>query len=314
MSVANMAQLANWTVGNALGVYYQHAAHRLPLADSSLPALTTDRPLHFFRGMLHFRPAPPFLNTLQTSGFRPLVFSFPTSGEGNLLRQWRENTADVIRHFIGRPEALGEKPIFCGHSAGGLTVYALAAMADGGDLVAIRNECPGLENVAVVAMERLAERLSRDALFVTIAAPHHGVRLTRIGRCVNRFLIEPRLPLLFSGITKSNLEAVHRRFRRRPEDVIDANLVSSLGTPFYHGGSVSRLSSLVVQQGMRVFSPLLDHECVNDGIVPMDAAVLEGPAQVFAPFDHLKLVEMPEAALTLADLIRQVDPFAEKLS
>lgn len=309
-----MAQLANWTVGNALGVYYQHAAHRLTVNGTSLPALTTDRPLHFFRGMLHFRPSPPFLNTLHSSGYRPQVFSFPSHGEGNLLRQWRENTGDVIRHFIASPEALGERPVFCGHSAGGLTVYTLAAMADGGDLGAIRKECPGLETVPVAAMERLAERLARDALFVTIAAPHHGVRLTRIGRCVNRLLIEPRLPRLFSGITKSSLEAVHRRFRRRPEEVIDANLVSSLGTPSYHGGSVSRLSSLVIQQGMRVFSPFLDHMCVNDGIVPMDAAVLEGPAQVFAPFDHLKLVEVPEAALTLADLIRQVDPFAEKLS
>jgi hypothetical protein len=35
---------------------------------------------------------------------------------------------------------------------------------------------------------------------------------------------------------------------------------------------------------------------------------------VFVPLDHLKLVEVPESALTLVDLIRQVDPFAEKLS
>jgi hypothetical protein len=313
MSLAGVTQLANWTVGGALGVYYRHAAHRLTAADA-LPSLEAERPLHFFRGMLHFRPAAPFLDTLKVSGFRPRVFEFPSAGERNFLRQWRENTADVVRHFVARPEALGERPVFCGHSAGGLTVYTLAALADGGDVGAIRRECPGLTDVPVAAMERLAERLARDALFVTIASPHHGVRLTRVGRCVNRFVIEPRLPLLFSGITRPNLEAVHRRFRRRPEEVIDANLVSSVGTPSYHGGSVSRISSRVIQGGMRAFSPFLDHECVNDGIVPLEAAVLDGPAQVFAPFDHLKLVETPEAALTLADLIRQVDPFAEKLS
>jgi hypothetical protein len=187
-------------------------------------------------------------------------------------------------------------------------------MADGGDLSAIREECPGLGSLPLSALERLAERLARDALFVTVASPHHGVRLTRIGRCVNRYLIEPRLPLLFSGITKPNLEGVYRRFRRRPEEVIDANLVSSLGTPSFHGGSVSRISSRIIQGGMRVFSPFLDHESVNDGIVPLDAAVLDGPAQAFAPFDHLKLVETAESALILADLIRQVDPSAARVS
>lgn len=192
-------------------------------------------------------------------------------------------------------------------------VYTLAAIAKGGNARAIRDECPGLQSESLSALEGLGAMLSKS-LFVTIASPLHGVRLTRIGRCVNRFLIEPARPLLFTGITQPNLDAFYRRVGLKPEQVIDANLVSSYGAPSYHGGRLSKISSLVIQSGMRVFSPFLDHEAENDGIVPRDSALLSGPVQVFAPFDHLKLVEMPEAALTLADLIRQADPSLLPLS
>lgn len=229
-----------------------------------------------------------------------------------MLSQWRENTGHVIRHFLAHPEAIGERPVFCGHSAGGLTVYSLAAIAKGGDLRAIREECR-LESVSLDRLEGLRESLA-GALFAAIASPLQGVRLTRVGRCVNRLFVEPRTPLLLTGITRPNLEAFYRRVRRRPEAVIDANLVSNYAAPSYHGNGLSKVSSLVIQSGMRVFSPFLDHETENDGIVPRDAALLNGPVQVFAPFDHLKLVEMPEAALTLVDLIRQADPKAERLS
>ncbi|HSA60220.1 MAG TPA: hypothetical protein VLJ37_11110 [bacterium] len=303
--LGGIVQLANWTVGNALGVYYGCASHR------SLPALpdisaVDRRPIHFLRGMLHFEPASPFLGTLRAYGFQPEVFRFTREGERNRLREWRENTGDVLRHFIERPETLGERPVFCGHSAGGLTVYTVAALAKGGDVAAIRDECPGLEGVSLSALEALGRRLS-EGLFVSLASPLRGVRLTRVGRCVNRVLVEPRLPLLLSGITAPNLEAFYGRVRRRPDEVIDANLVSNDGTPAFHGGCFSKISSLIIQGGMRVFSPFLDHGSVNDGIVPMDSAVLRGPAQVFAGFDHLKLVETPEAAMVLVDLIRQVE-------
>jgi hypothetical protein len=306
-----LTQLANWTVTNALGVYYGSAAHR---AINGLPEITDPslRPLHFFRGMLHFEPGASYLSTLRAYGFDPRVFHFPEAGERNLLRQWRENTGDAIRHFIHHPDALGERPVFCGHSAGGLTVYTLAALAKGGDPAAIRRECPSLASVPLSSLVRLRENLSQ-ALFVTIASPLQGVRLTRIGRCVNRFFIEPNVPLLFSGITRPNLRTFYDKVGRRPEAVIDANLVSRDGTPAFHGGCFSRVSSRVIQGGMRVFSPFLDHEAVNDGIVPLDSAVLNGPRQVFVPLDHLKLVEMPEAAMVLVDLIRQVDPMAQQI-
>jgi pimeloyl-ACP methyl ester carboxylesterase len=303
--LGGITQFANWTVGNALGVYYGCASHRsLP----DLPSISSvdRRPLHFFRGMLHFEPASPFLGTLRAYGFQPEVFRFPREGEINRLRQWRENTGDVLRHFIESPDALGERPVLCGHSAGGLTVYTMAALAKGGNASAIRDECPGLEGVPTASLEALGARLA-EALFVSIASPLQGVRLTRVGRCMNRLFVEPRLPLLLSGITAPNLEAYYRRVRRRPDQVIDANLVSHNGTPAFHGGVFSKVSSRVIQGGMRVFSPFLDHESVNDGIVPLDAAVLHGPAQVFAAFDHLKLVETQEAAMVLVDLIRQAE-------
>jgi hypothetical protein len=300
-----VAQLANWTVGNALGVYYGAASHRLS-SSSSDATVTGLRPFHFFRGMMHFEPAAPFLGALRAHGFQPEIFRFSVSGENNLLRQWQENTADVLRHFIARPEALGQRPIFCGHSAGGLTVYALAALAKGGDASAIRQACPGLEDVPLPALEDLGRRLS-DALFLSMASPLNGVRLTRVGRCVNRVFVEPELPLLLTGITTPYLEGFYRRVGRRPEVVIDANLVSNDGRPVFHGGSFSKISGRFIQGGMRVFSPFLDHGTVNDGIVPLDAALLSGPIQVFARFDHLKMVETSEAATILAGLIRRVE-------
>src|SRR5262249_19269798 len=155
---------------------------------------------------------------------------------------------------------------------GGLTVYAFAALAKGGDAAEIRREFPGLESVSLNSLEALKENLSQ-ALFVTIASPLQGVRMTRIGRCINHFFIEPRAPLLFTGITRASVEAFYRRVRRRPEEVIDANLVSNDGTPAFHGGCFSKVASRVIQGGMRLFSPFLDHGSVNDGIVPIDAAV-----------------------------------------
>ncbi|HEX5036106.1 MAG TPA: hypothetical protein VFX30_03005 [bacterium] len=303
--LGGVAQLANWTVGNALGVYYGCASHRLSSSFSDA-TVTGLRPLHFFRGMMHFEPASPFLGTLRAHGFQPEVFRFPVSGEKNLLRQWQENTADVLRHFIAHPEAIGETPVFCGHSAGGLTVYALAALAKGGNAAAVRATCPGLETTSLSALEELGRQLS-DALFLTMASPLNGVRLTRVGRCVNKVLVEPRMPLLLSGITTPYLESLYRRIGRRPGEVIDANLVSNDGRPAYHGGAVSKVSGRVIQGGMRVFSPFLDHGTVNDGIVPLDAALLSGPIQVFAPFDHLKMVETSEAAAILVSLIRRVE-------
>jgi len=303
--LGGIAQFANWTVGGALTAYYGCAAHRsvalLPGSNS-----VETRPLHLFRGMLHFEPAAPFLSTLRSYGFQPEVFRFSRESEANRLRQWPENTGDVIRRLIERPETVGNYPIFCGHSAGGFTVYALAALAKGGSAAAIREACPGLEGIPISDLQDLGARLS-DALFVAVASPLHGVKLTRTGRCVNRFIVEPRLPHLLTGITRPHLERFYRRVGFSPDQVIDANFVSNDGTPSFHGGHLSKAAGFVIQSGMRVFSPFLDHGKVNDGIVPLETALLYGPVQTFGSFDHLELVEKPEAATALTDLIRRAD-------
>ncbi len=255
--------------------------------------------------MLHFEPATPYLETLRSEGFGPRVFHFPVDSEKNLLRQWRENSGDAINELIDHPELVEGQPVFAGHSAGGFTVYVLAAMARGGDLTFLQNSLPGLKRRSLRDLEGLAEKLRRG-LFIAIASPLNGVRLTRVGRLMNRTIVEPRVPLLFSGITRPSVEGFYRGVGVRPERVIDGNIVSRTGPMELVGGPFSRLSSVVIQGGMRIFSPFLDHETVNDGIVPWDSAVLKGPRQVFLKLDHLSLVETAEGGVALARLIKDL--------
>src|SRR5579885_1215011 len=126
----SMTALANGIVHYSLGLYYDCAAHRT-LDTDALDVADDQRPLIFFRGMLHFEPSDPYFEELRNQGFSPSVFRFSPEAERNHLRQWPENTVDIIRGLLDDPELLEHRPIFAGHSAGGFSAYVLAAMAKG---------------------------------------------------------------------------------------------------------------------------------------------------------------------------------------
>lgn len=305
---AALAAVANGAVSGSLDLYYATATHRQASTEIIIP-----------------QAADP-------------VFRFSPEIEGNRFSQWRENTVDAIRGLIAHPETLerpwiffrgmmhfkpappfldtvnegltasAHPPIFIGHSAGGFTVYVLAAMAKGANLAGLKEVLPALGDIPDAALTDLAERL-RTGLFIGVGAPLNGVQLTRAGRVANRLIVEPRVPLLFSGITRPNVEEVYRKLGKRPKEVMDGSVIAT-DHPFrLRGqGSLSSLAGhLVVQGGMRLFSPFLDHNTVNDGIVPLYAAFLEGIPQVLLRMDHLKLVETPEAARALVQLIARIE-------
>jgi len=301
-----LVTVANEIVHQSLTLYYENAAHRIGMAACPDPEDNPiGRPLVFFRGMLHFEPAAPYLETLEKSGFAPAVFRFGPDGELNHLRQWRENTVDAIRSLSTDSKLFERNPVFVGHSAGGFTVYVLAAMARGASLAGLQRALPDLD-MPEDQLRALALRLRRGR-FIAISSPLNGVHLTRTGRLVNRWAIEPRVPLLFSGITQRNVDRFYQKLGLTPDDVLDGNILS-IDRPFsFHGGPTSVVSHAVIQGGMRVFSPFLDHNTVNDGIVPLGSAFLEGPRQMLLHSDHLKLVETPEAARALVSLIQNIE-------
>lgn len=302
-----IATVANGVVHHSLNVYYATATHRLiEMATDSTPL--PERPVVFFRSMMHFEPAAPYLETLRAGGLAPAIFRFGAGAEKDHFRQWRENTVDAVRELIAHPEVLERRPIFVGHSAGGFSVYVLAALSKGARLAGLQEVLPGLRDIPEGDLRTLADRLRRG-LFITIGAPLNGVQLTRLGRLANRWIVEPRVPLLFSGITRPNVEEVYRKLGVRPKEVMDGNIVA-IDRPLGHGGQGSLASwagHIVVQGGMRLFSPFLDHNTVNDGIVPLNAAFLEGVPQILLSMDHLKLVETPEAAQALLRLISWIE-------
>lgn len=301
---AGLAQLVNSTFQLALANYYRTASHlfSVPLLP---PPPVEQHPLYFFRGMIHFEPAMPFLFTLKSEGYTPHVVLFSEKGEQNKLRQWPENTVDIIRYFIEREELLESKPVFVGHSAGGLTAFVLGAMTKGASLAGLQNVLPGLESVPKDKLRRLAQALE-GCRFISIATPFHGVRLNISGEIFNRTIVQPRKPLLLTGITQRNLQKFYREIGVHPKDVIHGNILSRSNKLILEGGLASQASNAVVHGALHLFLPFLEHGDLSDGIVPAESAFLDGPQQVFLDLDHLRLIETVEAAQALAALIRDL--------
>lgn len=245
-----LTRLANTVINGILGSYYQLAPHR----NTASQAPSTDaRRLHFFRGMFHFEPGAPFLNTLKEGNLYPRIFRFENEREHNYLRQWPRNTAAVIKHFISHPGAIGDQPIFVGHSSGGFTSFVLGAMAKGGDLDAIRRSLPGLEDLPLDAFQQLAANL-RSGLYISIATPFTGVQLTRTGRVFNRIIVEPRDTHLIRSMTIPFVQDFYRDIGTRPEKIIDGNIVSNAAHLTPTQGLVSFAVNGLVQGGGCGFS------------------------------------------------------------
>ncbi len=299
-----LAHLASSVVSGALATYYGVAAHRFAAESEAL--IETERPLHFFRGMCHFEPGDPFVQTLEQAGLDLRIFRFDPRAEKSRVRQWRDNTADVIRHFIAHPEAIGEFPVFVGHSAAGFTVYTLGAIAKGGDLRAIRDFLPGLQGVRLEEMEGLVEPL-RDGLYLAIGAPLNGIEMNRPGAWVSQRIVEKRIPGLFADLTRERATQLYEAVGLQPAQVMDGILYSDTAPLALPGKPAAKVANAMIQGGMRFFSFFVYHNRVNDGIVPVRAARIEGIPQRVLSLDHLRMVETTEAAEALLQVIEAAE-------
>lgn len=301
-----LAPLARLAVQGTLGLYYHHASHRtMPPPPTDLPpAQAEGRPLHFFRGMMRFEPGTPFLRTLAREGFEPRVFRFAPGVENDPFRSLWEDSADVVDFFIDHPPAIGTRPVFVGHSAGGFTSYLLASIAKGGSYRGIRRALPRLQPRGDHEFEQLAFRL-RGGRFIAIAVPFQGIGLTGVGELLNRRVIEPRAPRLFSSVTREALEGIYRNVRKDPGNVMDG-VIYSASAPFEMEGDIaSRATTAAIQGALRLFARFADDRGPTDGIVPVDS--VDPYREVFEAtpaMNHLRLVETEEAAMTLVGMIR----------
>lgn len=248
--------------------------------------------VHAFRGLCHYEFGTAAADAIEDWGFHLMIHRYDPGAEGNLLRPWRENTADIFRRFMDYPEDIGENPVFIGHSAGGFPVYMLAALAQGGNVGEILRALPGLAGVDVYRLYKLKDLL-QDAIFVTIAAPLNGLYLTERGRWAAKRIAEPLLPDLLSSMMADRLNELYEKIRARPEDVLDDNVYCNtdrVGTT----GIFRLVVNAPVHGALLTLAGFLDHDGQHDLIAPLRSTRLpsmkNGSEQVAAPFNHLEIV------------------------
>lgn len=297
-----VTRTANLVVRSVMGTYYQHAKQRQPSRPSGVNP--TARPLHFFRGMVHFEPGESFLQSVTGGAFAIRIFRYSPTVEDNRLTQWPEKTGEVIRHLIDRPEDIGERPVFVGHSAGGFTTYVLAALARGARVSAVKDYVPQLDDVPPSAIRELAYNLS-GATFVSIASPLNGLRFTRAGAVVSG-AVTVLYPSLLKSLNYRYLSRFYNQMGFRPDQVMDGVIVSREASHPESYDLRSRAVNSLVLGGLRCCSPFLKDEGASDGIVPVSTALLKGPLQHNLDLNHLELVESHAGGEALVTLLDQI--------
>jgi hypothetical protein len=329
---------ANGVIDRTFAVYHRFAYQRQPNGFPSqrdFPFLFVRKPrIHHFDAMVGYRPAIAYRQWLRTAGaeYREHDLYFEV-GKRDRLRQWPAITRDAIHKFAKRPELIGREAVLVGHSAGGFPVAALAMIMKGGSETreAIRHYFR-LDNVSdpdnyvsAGEMEQLAEELKRhNALFIAIASPLNGIKITKVGHQVNDRVLKYLDPHLLTDIGCVHVEEFYARVGIRPDDVIDAILVSgSAPVPLALDirSTASNISNLAVQFGMRAFSPFVNRHAQyerwggdpandpgagHDGIVSLRSAHLVGPYVFRIDANHLEQVELERCAFTVAAMIRSL--------
>ncbi len=290
--------LADPTVERDL-YYLSRVAHRdeVPALDAASERLL----ISYYRGTCRFESSFSFVQTLRREGLEFDVVGEPEGFSPNLLSGWKAKALAAIAFHIEHPERLGD--IHIGHSAGALVVSALALLADPEVSADVVYDLLGgnPRDLPWSEVRKLARRLrEKPRIYGSIAGPVNGVDPTWYGRIFNRQVAERLGVPILTEITREEMNAFWRKAGRTPADLIDVSLVGQGGINLRHYDP----AHLAVRSGVRLFGGLLRGED-HDGIVPVASATIPGALQTFLPFDHLDLVERPEAAQALAHLIRQ---------
>ncbi|QQR80192.1 MAG: hypothetical protein IPJ69_12855 [Deltaproteobacteria bacterium] len=307
----------------ALDFYYERAAHRqLPPDHYVAPQIVSQSSgdILFIRGMLHFEPSNPYLNTFRAQGFDVRVHRYSKEVEANKLRQWPENAVDLLIRILENPYFLKPQQILIGHSAGGNQLIPLKAMAlgvDPGKIIEVLPKNDTLWNL--ILDDKRVERASRqlaDSLFIAEGAPLMGVELTLPGRIAKRHAIERLIPGLLSALTVRNMANVYNKLSLDPKKAVDGVIYSETA-PLDLSTNQNPLSLAAhgaTQAIYRAFTPFLKIEKAerHDGIVPADSARVgwseleRDLRELKVHFDHLGLVEFAAAAASTLQLISQL--------
>lgn len=296
---------AGVVLDGVLRAYESLADHRHTLPSEQIPSPSRTKTVHLIRGMTHFAPSHAFMATFKSLGHTPKLFTYEPEHERNRFRQWRENSVDVLAHFINQPSDLGPDPVFLGHSAGGFVVYILAALADGANpekiLEVLKPAAPLASVLTVQNLSILGRKLKQtNAQFVVLGTPIHGIRLTKLGKAFDWLLRQTTIPNFLSSITHETIQNVYKTIGKDPEKVIDTFFVSKTPPNTTSKNPLSWLVQELLRHGYKICSPFLDHEEENDGLVPVSTAQPrsdEGRKKTkWIRFDHLKMFDLAGAA------------------
>lgn len=308
-------------LNEGLDFYYTHAAHRQLPEDQYVSPHTTSTcagNILVLRGMLHFEPGNPFLNTLRAQGFNVNVYRYSKEAEANKLRQWPENATDLLIQILQAPQFLQPNQIILGHSAGGneeIPLRALALKKDPGRIIDVLPKNDTLWRLFLddQKVERASRQLSQT-LFLAEGAPLMGVEITLAGNMAKRHAIERFVPGLLSAISVENMEQVYHKLDLDPKKVVDGIIYSETAPLDLSANKDSRsfAAHALTQGAYRAFSPFLKRASPHDGIVPVASALVgwsgdeRALREMKVHFDHLGMVEYAAAAALTIELITRL--------
>ena len=309
---------ANQAVTTGLQLYYDHAGHRqISPSDMRIEdpqVIAPDGNIVFLRGLLGFEPSEVFANAFRAAGFRFKTHRFPKTLEDNKFRQWPCNAADLLKEILENPDYLGNNPVLLGHSAGGLEMVPLKALALRKDPGAILKVLGFDQKLGVLLMNdsRVARAISQleKTIFIAAGSPLLGVALTLPGQLANRVIVESTVPGLLSSMTQETVQRAYETMGIDRHDLVDSVVYSDTAPlDLQNNGPTSLATHAAVQGAYRLFSPFLKRSKPHDGIVPVHTARLPWSErerflrEIKVPFDHLGMVEYKEAAHLIIGLI-----------
>lgn len=307
-------------------------------------SFTPDTTFILDRGMVGFNEADSFVRFLEGVGcdFAPLPY------RNGLLQLWEEKNLDDIVSVAGYPSILGSRTVIAGHSSGGFEAVFYGAiraarrfektddsrsLREDRGVMRIWNNFQELKVHPVERYRELGDRLE-EAVLIGIASPLNGIHMNRMGRVVNRTVVEPFHPGYFTGVTVEKVNRFYDQLGWRPEEVLDGNIYSEAypsrpngdspylghlargGTALFHhlmngtlnGKNPADLEPLVIGI-LEFFSRFVDFEGPCDPIVPTSSAKLRNAPNVVqrsTQLDHLKIVETEEGAQLVWEMVQEI--------
>ncbi len=314
-----LTHLINNSIKTALDIYYTSPHRRSPH-----PVERPTRPdatIRFNPGMLNFQPSERYIHEFYRHNIDFIICNPVGELEGDYLAQWPEKTGQLLRRsalsLLPQEESL---IVYMGHSAGAFTTCVQGGLAKkaigkgnidrrfANEVRNLRHIFPELDN-ETVSDEQIFDLAAswQSAVYTGLGGPLNGIPLNKTGAFLNRKIVTPHLPHLFGSMTKKYLERVYEMLAIHPSTALDIVAYSD-STPLYpHHGRRSLITGALMQWSLKSAAPFLDYEGRHDGMVPVEAALIEG-VEILLRLneDHLRMVEFEEPARQVIGEIKKL--------